>query len=256
MHIFADSELKKVTGLRKLPPVYYIGHEVVADASEALIDETIDTDEVSDSRPFDEMLLLAVDAGGASGLTLLVHFLADGSYRNFMHRDGKWTNTTVRENISESDDLMSYMLDLAKRDIKADAEMVQANKAAMVAMLLPFSMKKTVIHLEETAVASKRENSNKMKRTRQRYIRVGGSNANYIRSKSSGLMSGRSFPATTVCGHWRVFHKNPETVGKNRHGDLEIGKTWVSPYKRGDGKEIANKIRLWLNNGRDIRSKQ
>ena len=71
----------------------------------------------------------------------------------------------------------------------------------------------------------------------------------------------KSYEAHKVCGHWSTLSKiNPETgrpditlgpdenrLGKDWHGNEKVvkGKTWVNPYKTGQGKEIFETIRQW-----------
>jgi len=88
---------------------------------------------------------------------------------------------------------------------------------------------------------------NKTRRKPQNYLLVVSDRE---RKENTYKVAGNKYSepmyASQVCGHKRRFHKNPKTVGHDREGSVVIGWTWVTPHIRGDGKELYDKIRLFL----------
>ena len=255
MKIFTNNELKAVLGLTKLPPVYYLESHIVEACEKEVTGTLVDSDDVALSRPFDEVVLITEMKYDTPELTnvhqsLVVHFTSDGEYRNFNWCSAsgykpKWNNTTIREQFKNCT-LEEGLLKLAGRDLSKDSETFSINQSHMVRSLLPFSHKSSVLSLESTLLREPRlRNPKKARAVAQNYILVTPKGTHQGASGTTVPESQR-IAATLVCGHWRVFRKKPQSVGSDRHGNALIGKTWVAPYKRGEGEVILEKIRLWL----------
>jgi len=108
-----------------------------------------------------------------------------------------------------------------------------------------FTLPKAAVVLSE-GMGKKVTKKGKLKRAPQRYLLLVSDKE---RKKGSYKRQNGSYTepiyASKVSGHWR-YYQNTETMGHNRYGDLITGRTWVNPYTKGEGKELMEKIRIFL----------
>ena len=231
MRIIPDKLMREALSISKQVPVYYVDMQVIYDAGQER-EKQFNADEnqefmenFADYRPFDEVVIVVEREKRYE----LVHFLSDGTFRNFSQDAGmEITNQTIRERFAAG-----------KMNVDEDRKRYEQNVNNARAFAMPFSVKKNVVAAcEGRTYAFGRKNNSK----KQRFLYVTSSVKESI---PSGGRIGEVFQITSVAGHRRTFRKNPETRGHDRYGLGVVGWTWVRPYKKGDGEEIMTKIRLW-----------
>ena len=244
MIVINDTELRKVLGINKDVPVYYLSASVTSSSlrkNAAQIGEdfdkkfpSMDISEMIDKRPFDECVIITSDLKNEKDVYSIIHFLEDGNYRHFLFSRGEFTNLTIRETFD--------ILKFSPEQVKRDQEQLEKNKMACFLAISPFCIKKNIVNLAEGRTI---KSGKKGKVKKQKFLYVTSSIYEASESKNQVKINS-SYEITKVAGHPRYFRKKPDTEGHDRKGNKVIGWTWVSPYKRGEGLEIINKIRKYL----------
>lgn len=243
MEIINDQLLRKSLGISKDVPVYYLSEKVIVHSIKKMLEESElsgndfynqDIDYIIDSRPFDEVVIIETGEMYESKHFFyhISHFTKDGRYRSFTKQSNlpDIKNETIRENF-----------DILNIDIERDTEEFRLNKIAAIRSLSPFSVKKNRISLAE-GKSKKQGKGNKYKKAKFLYV----TSDTYEARDTKNVRVHDSFQCGKWAGHKRHYHKYPETKGHDRNENEVIGWTWVSPYNRGEGKEIQNKIRKFL----------
>lgn len=244
MKTLCNQIIREVFRLRRDIPIYHTDDEtVIGIVNEAIESQKlVNPSELVENRPFDEMAIsVFCKTSDESRLdyfyTLFINTKGDVEVACFYNND---SFTPVQVSEYEHD--------------------VEWQKRMLNSVLSIFNAKKTRLFLSESVVKRKKKNSNKTKSIKQKVVYI--STQQKIRIFNSPKSRPHAmYEAHAVCGHWSTLSKiNPETgrpditlgpdenrLGKDRYGNEKVvkGKTWVNPYKTGQGKEIFETIRQW-----------
>jgi len=212
MRLLPENFLRPWADLQADSPIYYMTRNLYEDSPNLSRDNKEqwlkEFEEAIDCRPFDEMLIV-VDM---NELGFLIVRLADnGSCGATRYDQGVFVKFPEE-----------YAIEVVGKCI------------------FPFTQKENYIALGTgRAVGVK----GKKKAKKQRFVYI---TSDKREPGGGSVKRDHTFQAHSVAGHKRVYTKNPKTKGHDRNGNEVTGWTWVSPYKRGEGAVIHEKIRVYL----------
>jgi hypothetical protein len=237
--MISPKEVREILEIGNGVPIYFMDEDLLLEATKEFHDEIKLKDtqenqakgaigllkEYNQYRPFDEVVLV-------SSNRIIVHFSDHEIPRTFFLEGDIWKNTTIRDNFV-----------LGNFDPSTDLKTLNFNAIYAATLLYPFSQKKSVINLCTLRTTYKGK-TGKIKAKKSNVAIISNKIYNYENSKGTKVY--KSFQCTKVAGHRRFYRKKPDTKGHDRYGNEVVGWTWVSPYKRGEGKEIAETIRKFV----------
>ena len=238
MKIIPNSELKKILKTigysKEFPPVFYIGESVLMKSHAKAASEKLLSPEILDSRPFDNLIIITKSTEEL--LNVFLHTEESIVHLSYNVIDNSFISSlwALNDRLEKSE----MTQELYDENIK------QIQNVSIIA-LMPFAVKKTrIIMAEGKSIPFKTGTGNKTKSKKQKYLTL-NTNLKVYKKENQTHKVYDSMIATSVCGHWRHYEKK-HTIGHDRHGNLITGKTWVSPYVRGEGKVLEEKIRMFI----------
>jgi hypothetical protein len=231
MRTLSNSIIRDCYGLKKTVPIYHTDYKVSIDISQENIEniggKTIY--ELAESRPFDEMVI-SVWATTITELSVhpddfnyyfTVHLRPDGLISSYcFYEDG----TEIKYDFIENKEGSKWLFLMLSNIIGI------------------FSYKQSKIYLGESIVKVPSEKTGKLKRKKEKVLYI--TKPQYVKDYRGTMAFENSYESHLVSGHWRTL--GPEQTGKDRSNKRVVqGKTWVRPYKTGQGKEVFETIRKW-----------
>lgn len=232
MHILSNQLLKKLLRVTELPVVYYFKEELcvqnLENFSKTAKGEYKKIDEMNATLPFNTQVIIC-------GFTETTREGVEDAIVICL------INKIVRKKIGiiYSPARNEYIFfDMVAKNNRNVFERVSGIVTGALISLT--SHKETIINLCQGRALTPKKG--KYKKQNFLYITDKKYKSSY---DTPGVKYVDSMYAFDVCGHWREY-KNPGIKGRTPRGEVIMGKTWVTPYTKGVGKEKFNKIRIFL----------
>lgn len=232
MRTLDNSVIRKFMEIGKDIPIYHTDHKVLQSILNQVWEQTghVEVENALENRPFDEMVISLWSTTNTPNSLIeenydfyfVIKFNKDGSFFTMSFTgDG---SPVLASQLSEG--LLGY-----EKWASSVSEYI----------ITMFLHRQTKIFLCENVVKRKNKKGS-IKRVKQKVIYI--SNQRHISFTGPQSRASVSYEAHAVAGHWRTLKS--EQIGKDRHDNRnQKGRTWVRPYKTGQGKEIFETIRQW-----------
>lgn len=228
MKVLSNELLKEIFNIKQLPPVLYVSPHSLEDIDNDILINNMEN-RIS-SMPFDDNIIVT----NVDDAYLITRINLKQNLRKKESGDYFYKNTFIFNSVVNSyDSLESF---------KSFQNISDEIISGILLCIFKITDVKNTTFVKSTGPALK---SKKNKLKKQNFIIVADKKTVKEETKSLNINPIEYLNSFLVSGHWRHYNKKDFT-GFDRFGEPVSGKTWVRPYTKGEGKELMEKIRLFL----------